>query len=114
MLQVLDIFLSGDQFAVYDNDVLLSNTWAPGGNDIGCALADPADYSYLNYALGAGDHSITIQTVAAVNGGGAAVLSATATPEPGTLALLAGGLDSSVSGAGANPLAHARGYNPVP
>jgi hypothetical protein len=97
MLQVLDLFTSGDQFAIFDNNVLLSNTSTPGGNgacvnDIGCALADTADYSYLDYALGAGDHSITIQTVAAVSGGGAAVLSATATPEPGTLALLAGGL----------------------
>ena len=101
ILQVLDLFVAGDQFAVFDNSVLLSNTSVPTNtgvsgcsNDIGCALADTADYSYLDIALGGGSHSITIQVIQNASGdtGGAAVLSATATPEPGTLALLAGGL----------------------
>jgi hypothetical protein len=100
-LQVLDLFVAGDQFAVFDNNVLLSDTSVPtntGVNscngDIGCALADTADYSYLNVSLGGGNHSITIQVLqnAAGNTGGAAVLSASSVPEPGTLALLAGGL----------------------
>jgi hypothetical protein len=101
-LQVLDLFVAGDQFAVFDNNVLLSDTSVPSntganpcGGDIGCALGDTTDYSYLSIAVGGGAHSITIQVLqnAANNSGGAAVLSATAsTPEPGTLALLAGGL----------------------
>jgi hypothetical protein len=104
-LQVLDLFVAGDQFAVFDNSVLLADTSTPTNtgadpcnNDIGCALADPTDYSYLDYALGGGPHSITIEVIqnaAGAPGGGAAVLeitSSAAVPEPATFALIAGGL----------------------
>ena len=100
-LEVLDLFQSGDQFEVFDNNVDLGPTSVPGtagacGNDIGCALAD-TNYTFGSYNLGAGSHSITIETIASPFGSGAAVFSATAgttsaTPEPGTIALLGAGL----------------------
>jgi hypothetical protein len=101
-LDVLDLFIAGDQFDVFDNGVDLGDTSVPTNtgyaacsNDIGCALAD-ANYSLGVYDLGAGDHSITIEVVqnAAGQDGGAAALSVTAAaaPEPGTLALLGAGL----------------------
>jgi hypothetical protein len=101
-LQVVDLFIAGDQFAIFDNSTFLADTSTPTNtgvstcsNDIACAVADPTDYSFLNIALGAGPHSITIETIqsAAGSSSGAAVLEITsAVPEPGTLALLAGGL----------------------
>jgi hypothetical protein len=102
-LQVVDLYVSGDEFAVYDNSVFLAYTSVPTsngacGNDIGCALGDPTDYSHGAWLLGAGTHSITIQLEQSAFGstGGAAVLSATGTegavPEPGTATLLICGL----------------------
>jgi len=100
-LQVLDLFAAGDQFAVFDNSIFLADTSTPTntgvatcGNNIGCALADTQDYSDLDVSLGAGSHSITIETIqnAAGSSSGAAVLEITSVPEPGTLALVAGGL----------------------
>ena len=67
-LLVLDLFLSGDQFQVFDNSVSLGLTSAPGVTiqcgqvligDIGCALAD-LDFSRGVYVFGPGNHSITI------------------------------------------------------
>lgn len=108
-LQVLDLFQSGDQFDVFDNNVNLGDTSlpirnsnAPCGNDIGCALSDTApggDYSYGSFDLGAGNHSITIEVVKSPFGAGAAAFSATsATPEPSTLLLL--GTSLSILGLG--------------
>jgi hypothetical protein len=93
VVKVLDLFISGDRFSVFDNNVLLGSTSAPTGggacnNDIGCALAD-SHYSFGAFDVGAGSHSITIQVIASV-GVGAAVLNATATtvPEPGSVVML--------------------------
>lgn len=103
VLQVVDLYLEGDQFEVFDNSIALGDTSVPsnaGGNDcandIGCAVSD-ANYSYGEWSLGAGSHSITIEAIqdAAGFSDGAAALSVgggTPTPEPGTVALLFAGL----------------------
>lgn len=92
---VLDLFLQGDEFTLYDNGSVIGNTsivanTAAGtcGGDIACSLAD-VGYSRGSFALGAGSHSITVQTLrnAVGTSGGAAVLSVSApptVPEPGT------------------------------
>jgi hypothetical protein len=98
ILSVLDLFLSIDRFEVFDNNVSLGLTSAPtlggvAGNNIVQALAD-ARYSRGIFALGDGNHSITIR----VNQGGvgAAVFNvlgkSTSVPEPGTITLLGIGL----------------------
>jgi hypothetical protein len=96
LLSVVDAFESGDRFEVFDFGVSLGLTSAPGapedcGDDPLPCLAD-ADMSRGAFALGAGDHSITIVPVASPGGGGAGYLQWAAIPEPGTLALLGAGL----------------------
>jgi hypothetical protein len=100
-ITVLDLFISGDTFQLFDNLVAVGSPSAPAedgdcGSDIGCALADAAHYSRLIAQLGAGAHSLTINAVASPTGGGAAVFQAaapaTAVPEPATMLLLGSGL----------------------
>lgn len=94
-LTVLDIFMSTDQFEIFDNFVSLGLTSAPieggmCGADITCALGDPR-YSLGMFALGAGDHSLTgIQTLGIPGAGVFQITSAV--PEPASLGLLGAGL----------------------
>lgn len=97
-IDVLDLFVAGDQFAVFDNSVLLGDTSSVSAasgigscaNDISCALTDSA-YSQGIFTVGGGSHSITIETIQNASGfstGGAAVLEATApVPEPSSVLL---------------------------
>lgn len=95
-LTVLDLFLSVDQFEMFDNLVSIGLTSAPTaggacGTDITCALAD-ARYSRMDYLLGAGDHSLT--GLHPLGQAGAAVFQITesAVPEPASLGLFAAAL----------------------
>jgi hypothetical protein len=100
VLNVLDLFSSGDRFEAFDGAVSLGLTSeaSEGGScysDITCALGD-SRYSFGTFALGSGDHSITILVNSTPFNGGAAVLQAVATeaqaPEPGTMLLVGAGL----------------------
>jgi PEP-CTERM motif len=91
-LTVLDLFLSVDQFEIFDNLVSLGVTSAPtpGGecdSDFTCALAD-SKYSRGIFALAAGDHSITGTQLIGQPGAGGFIVELATVPEPGTLALL--------------------------
>jgi len=106
LLFIIDVGDKGDTFSAYDNSVLLGSTTTfnntiPNNNscgfDIGCSIADNG-YSRGTLALGAGSHSITIQIIQNALGtsGGNSFFSVSPTlasvPEPGTIALLSGGL----------------------
>jgi hypothetical protein len=111
---VLDLFLQGDTFELFDNLVSLGVSSLPGDDntcvaDVTCALADPS-YSRLVVDLGSGSHSLTINNVASASlFGGAAVFQVApstitsqepipaAVPEPASLLLLASGLAGCVA-----------------
>jgi hypothetical protein len=101
-LYVQDLFLSLDQFDMFNNAVDLGNSSAntPGadcGSDITACIAN-ADFSRGTYFLPAGSSSITgihVQGVA-----GAAVFELTPAPEPSSLALLGAGLLAIAVGLG--------------
>ena len=95
-ITVLDMFLSGDVFEIFDGATSLGVSSAPGAgggcsNVIADCLADP-DMSTLSVAVGDGAHSITIQMVASPFGSGAAIFQAESVPEPTLLLLLGTGL----------------------
>ncbi|MEP7355052.1 MAG: hypothetical protein ABI824_17630 [Acidobacteriota bacterium] len=82
-LLVLDLFLSGDQYEVFDNGVSLGLTSAPGPElqcglpalaDIQCSI-DTSNFSRGTYVLGSGAHSITINylVTTSVHHSGAAI-----------------------------------------
>jgi hypothetical protein len=100
ILTVIDAFLSGDRFEVFDFGVSLGLSSQPGiGSDCGddplICLAD-ANMSRLQIELGAGPHSLTITPTLLADFGGSAYLhvveGATSVPEPSTLWLMALGL----------------------
>jgi PEP-CTERM motif len=101
-LLVLDLFLSGDQYEVFDNNVSLGLTSAVPGTEVQCGLPALADitcslnsalFSRGNYQMGAGSHSITVNYIrtTSVNHSGAAI-QLTAVPEPSSFMFIAMGL----------------------
>jgi len=92
-LKVTDAFLSGDQFAVYDNGVLLGDTSTPTiGDDVGgnydAAYAD-SNFSHGSWVLGAGAHDISgLVLQSPYGGGGAALQIAAGVPEAATWAMM--------------------------
>lgn len=97
---VTDAFITGDAFEVFDNGVSIGSTplvpeGTSGSDDPAVTVLDPA-FSHASFLLGAGEHSITIVTLASPFGSGAAYFrldAINAVPEPSTLALASlGGL----------------------
>ena len=99
---VLDGYLDGDQFTVYDGTTLLGNTSTPVNDGTQCD-GDPAacyanaDFSRATFDLGAGPHDINIVTLESPYDGGGAfigldVVNTSATPEPSSLILLGTGV----------------------
>jgi hypothetical protein len=102
-LTIVDAFLSGDRFELFDFGTSLGFTSVPGaegdcGDDPLTCLAD-SNMSQVVASLGAGLHSITLVAALSPLGGGAGYLLAkdgggisTSVPEPSTWALLGIGL----------------------
>jgi hypothetical protein len=95
-ITVLDMFLAGDVFEIFDGATSLGVSSAPGaggdcGNVIATCVADP-DMSTLAVVVGGGAHSITVKMVTSPFGGGAALIRADSVPEPASLLLLGAGL----------------------
>jgi hypothetical protein len=103
-LRITDAFFSGDRFEIFDFGVSLGLTSLPtldvdcGDDPVPC-FANAAMSTGL-FALAAGNHSLTIVPVAALDGGGSGYFqvegTAAVVPEPATLTLLATGLVLSV------------------
>jgi hypothetical protein len=104
---ILDLFAAGDRFELFDNSVSLGQTSVPGqtggcDEDIACAIAAASggnSYSWGFFSVGAGSHSLTIQTVDSPFQGGAAVFAVGdfsnpvgGVPEPATVGMMGGGL----------------------
>ena len=97
VLTVIDAFLSGDQFEVFDFGVSLGVTSAPAGFGLVDCGDDPVVCLFTSgmsrgaFNLAAGAHSITLR-VTSSDGGGSGYLivgGAIGIPEPATPALLA-------------------------
>jgi hypothetical protein len=103
-LRITDAFASGDRFEIFDFGVSLGLTSLPT-LDVNCG-DDPvpcfanASMSTGLFLLPAGNHSLTIIPIAALDGGGSGHFqveaAAAVVPEPATLTLLATGLILSV------------------
>lgn len=97
VMTIVDAFLAGDEFSVYDFGVLVGTTSAPGGGTPASDASDPDDtlldgsYGRGIFALGGGSHSITIQVASSPFGSGAAFfrLDAAPVPEPAAAVLFA-------------------------
>lgn len=96
-LRVVDAFLSGEVFQVFDGGVLLGSTSAPtGGVDCGddpVVCLATAGMSQASFQLGAGAHALSLVVSDLPSGLGSAYLQITArdtpaVPEPGALALV--------------------------
>lgn len=96
LLTVVDAFLAGDRFEIFDFGVSLGRTSPPVGNgecgdDPLVCLADP-NVSHGLFALLGGPHSISLTPTISDGGGGGYLQVAQAVPAPSPLALLLGGL----------------------
>ena len=100
VVTITDAFFSGNSFELFDSGSLAGSTPSVNigyscGDDPAVCLLDP-NFSHAVFALGAGDHSLTIDALDSPFGGGAAYFrvdaQATAVPEPGTFMLLTLGL----------------------
>ncbi|MFA4903357.1 MAG: VPLPA-CTERM sorting domain-containing protein [Desulfobaccales bacterium] len=101
-LTVVDAFLEGDAFNVFDFGLFIGGTTAVAntGNDSGTddpvvALLDP-DLSRGFFFLAAGNHSLTIEPYQ-IAGPGAAYFMVSAIPVPATLPLVLTGLGALVA-----------------
>jgi len=112
LVEVVDLFLAGDTFTVFDNGVGVGNTSAvalsgsnacivfgpPVAGDIGCSLGNPLYSKGFFNLLGPGSHSITIQATQVLdpnnqtNRAAAIALRDPIVPEPATMVLMGGGL----------------------
>jgi hypothetical protein len=96
----------GDQFAIYDNGVLLGDSsvvadWStyesnaftspPYTADPGTAWLD-SHFSHFDYFLGSGPHSITIQETVEPSGFTDSTYSISAVPEPESFTLVLAGI----------------------
>jgi len=107
-LVVTDLYVPGDEYAVYDNGVLLGNSnavpdWStfesdpyaapPWTSDPGTAYDDAEYFSHFGYDLGAGSHDITIMATNLPSGfSDSTVTLEVITPEPGSIFLFGTGL----------------------
>ncbi len=103
-LYVQDLFLSLDQFDMFNNAVNLGDTSAPipgsdCGSDITACIANAA-FSRGTYILPAGSDSITGIHVQGVAGAAVFELTPVATPEPSSLAMLGAALLALAAGLG--------------
>lgn len=97
VLTLIDAFLSGDQFEVFDFGISIGLTSLPGqGIDCGddpVVCLGTAGMSAGIFALAAGNHAITLVPTLSPEGGGSGYLLVTASvAEPGSLALLGLGI----------------------
>lgn len=104
-LTVLDAYLSGDEFKVFDGATFLgSTTTATTGHSVGgctsCALGD-SYFGRFTQQMAAGSYSFTMVTTASPYGAGGAFIGidesriaegTVATPEPASMVLLGTGL----------------------
>jgi hypothetical protein len=93
-LVVSDILVDGDQFAIFDNSVLVGDTSVPVNDGSNCGN-DPAgctgsDWSHGTFEFGAGSHSITMTVIAEATGAtaGNGVFALSTTPEPASFTLI--------------------------
>lgn len=103
-LYVQDLFLSVDQFDMFNNAINLGDTSAPipgsdCGSDITACIANPA-FSSGTYILPAGSDSITGIHVQGVGGAAVFELTVAAAPEPSSLAVLGAALLALAVGLG--------------
>ena len=105
IVQVVDTYVIGDNYDIYDNGTLVASTdvpdWAADGysspTDVNLSDPDAAiaqgQYAYTSFGVNSGD-VITIEETALPTGytDGTVNINLTATPEPGTVALLSLGL----------------------
>ena len=91
-LTVLDLFISGDEFEIFNFGVSLGTTSAAAsggscGSNFTCALAD-SRYSRGIFSLAAGDYSISGTQLTGTAGAGGFIVEVAAVPIPATGALL--------------------------